>query len=184
MFAVFTRSALVHWGFQPGPEIAALIRDYDGDHYRTWADVMRERRKEQTRILRNKRQSEEWHPAKLWVAYFDQAIFGGWQCMIESLRERAWVDRDRPALIPELLRMFPSVLAFNGPTQRDTWEAWKPAFAAAHRRRTHHRKPRGVVYLWWSGGNEASLSNPQIRFGGLPSPPPPAPQPQLVEVPP
>lgn len=156
MSTVMTRSALVHWGHNPPPEVHSVIVDDSGRHVVTWSDVMKERRERQQRNLLRKLKSFPWRAYKLWVAYFDQTFFGGWHAFLENKDDRTWITPSRCSWpIPQLMDLYPLVL----PTGReDDRERWKIEFAARYRRRTHHRKPLGVTYLWWNGQEKPRLT--------------------------
>jgi len=143
--AIIDRSALIFHGHTVPNDLAYVVSDHAGRRIVTWADVMRDRRERQRRRLELKRHAEPWRAVKLWVAYFDQCIFSGWQAFIEDWRGsgyRTWIDRDRPLWKPAVMELFPM--------SRD-WEDWKPQFARAYQRRRHHRRPLGVAYLWRRG---------------------------------
>lgn len=147
---IFTRSALVFWGHNPAPDVARVEIDWRGERrVVTWADVMHERREWQRRILERKRYVEPWRAHKLWVAYFDQNLFGGWQAFLEDFRGRngrRWIDRDAPGLQKTLMELFPMSLPFGD--AREQWEGWKPLFAHRFKRRMQDHKPLGVAYVW------------------------------------
>lgn len=158
MNSVISRKALISWRSRLGhdttlpADLAAIV---DGRKV-TLAEVMEHRRKRQAEILERKRHS--WpipHSAwKVWVAYYDMPLMGGWQCMIEHYRPgynlgSAWIDRDRRYLKPVLMREFPLILPLG--SEYEQWEAWKIAFATQYKRRTQDRKPLGVSYVWWDG---------------------------------
>jgi hypothetical protein len=168
MNSIITRKALIAWGHNPPPDLAAVRTDHHGRHIITWDDVMAARRKHQAERLQRKR---EWFVShfrayKLWVAYFDQDLMGGWQAMIEDWRGwgySMWVDRDRPWLKPKLMQAFPLVLPLG--SEYEQWAAWKIAFAKQFKRRSHDRRPLGVAYLWWDGSDQPrpiSLNRPTL----------------------
>lgn len=144
MSTIFMRSAFIARGFPVEPTTHSVIIDAPGaePRIRTWEDVHRERRQRQEKILFAKRGGYEprLHAWRLSVAYYDQALFGGWQCMLHRLTESVWVDRDRDWLKPILMSVFPT-------SSCDGWEGWKPAFAEAYRRGTRDGRPRGVCYV-------------------------------------
>lgn len=147
---IMTRSALVYWGHNPAPDVALVLIDDRGRHVVTWADVMRMRRERQQEQLRRKRCVVEWRAYKLWVAYFDQPLMGGWQALLEDWRGRPyseWIDRDRSWLRPMLMKLFPLVPDVG--TENTQWGEWKPAFAEQFERRRQDGRPLGVACLWW-----------------------------------
>ena len=176
MPTVITRSALVAWGRQDIPADLALIEidlGKPGRHVVTWTEVMERRRARQSELLRRKRKglgtSDERRAYKVWVAYFDQWLMGGWQAMIEDFRGRhgfhsSWIDRDRRSLKPILMQAFPLVLPLG--SEGDQWAAWKIAFAGQYERRRQDRKPLGVAYVWYDGrGNlEPCRPLPEARM--------------------
>jgi hypothetical protein len=151
MTTIINRKALVHYGHCPESQVAYLIRDaWHGDRTVTWAEVMAERRERQARILSQRRcvGADLGRAVRLWVAYFDQDLMGGWQAFLDDYRGRSsrlWIDRDsRYDVRPLVMRLFPLTL-FG-------WEEWKVAFAAAYRKRRKAGRPVGVAYLWQRGG--------------------------------
>jgi len=157
MTSIFTRSALVFLGKDPAPNVAGLIRDHSGEHVITWSEVLANRRERQRRILECKRRVQPWRAAKVWIAYFDQFLFGGWQAFIQTIHDSHWIDRDRRSLIATLLSLFPFV---QDDGDERNWEKWKPGFARHFRRRTHHRRPCGVSYVWWDGHDKLAMRHP------------------------
>jgi hypothetical protein len=158
MSTIIMRSALVYWGRNPPPELHSVEIDWKGErHIVTWADVFRERREPMERSPYWKRHVKVWRPHRVWVAYFDQEFFGGWQAFIGDHRGRcgeSWIDRDRDWLKPNLMRLFPLVLPFESDIKSRFYD-WKEAFARAYRRGTHHGRPRGSAIVWWNGGPDA-----------------------------
>ena len=157
---IIDRKALLHWGEALGikrdlPDDLAFIVDdpwRGGRKIVTWSEVMENRRDRQAKILRHKRHVEPWRAVKLWVAYFNQDLFGGWHGFIEDWRGRngrIWIDRDGKGFIAQAMEMFPVGLPLG--SWRERWEEWKPAFAKKFSRGKHDRKPRGVVFLWKRG---------------------------------
>ncbi|MDE2101300.1 MAG: hypothetical protein KGL39_28900 [Patescibacteria group bacterium] len=110
-----------------------------------WIDVLTERRERQARILANRRQvgADLWHAVRLWVAYFDQSLMGGWQAFLDDYRGNClWLDREGKYVeLPQVLKLLPFSLF-------DDWYAWKKAFAAKYERRRQDGKPVGVLFLW------------------------------------
>lgn len=156
MSAIFTRSALMHWGKQKlPPEVAYVTIDHRGvRRVVTWSDVMDQRREKQRCILEWKRHVEEWRAVKIWVAYFDQDLMGGWHAFVEDWRGehgREWIDRDRKFYIQQLMKMFPLVEPGLFDRDGDQWHQWKIEFARKYRRRMQCRRPVGVVYAWRKG---------------------------------
>jgi hypothetical protein len=157
MGTYFTRSALVFHGFNPASNVAGMEIDTRGRHIITWDEVMQKRRERQREQLWRKR---EWfvkpmRAYKLYVAYYDQDLMGGWQAMLEDWRGRdydIWIDRDRRWLEPIIMQAFSLVLPLG--TEREQWCCWKPAFAQQFKRRMQDRQPLGVAYLWWNGDRE------------------------------
>lgn len=120
------------------------------------AEALRERREWQARRLEEKRRVDRWRAYRLWVAYFDQPLMGGWQAFIGDFRGRRgehWIDRDRSWLKPLLMRAYPLLLPF-GRDERERFGDWKEAFARAYRRGSQDGRPRGCAYLWWNGRDE------------------------------
>jgi hypothetical protein len=156
MTAIIKRSFLVAMGQTPPPDLAYVISDHRGRRVVTWAEVLQDRRERQREQLRRKR--EGWGPGperayKLWVAYFDQNLMGGWHAFLETYRpglsQRTWINRDCRWLIPVLMQLFPLVLPLG--SERDQWALWMPAFAQQHKRRMQDRHPVGVAPVWWNG---------------------------------
>lgn len=145
----FTRSALIFWGHNPGPDVAAVAIDHGERRVITWDDLRLKKIERQERSLRWKRSSPVDHAYRVWVAYYDQFIFGGWQAMISRQGESHWIDRDRRWLIPKLLKQFPLVLPIG--SEYEQWQSWKVEFARQFKRRTQDRKPLGVAFVWWDG---------------------------------
>lgn len=158
MTSIIHRSFIVSCGRNPPAELAYIVDDpWNGRRVVTWADVMRERREYQERRLRDKRHVDQWRAYKVWVAYYDMDLFGGWQAFIENGDRRVWIDRDCKGLKPELMRLFPLVIPFD---DGDHWYRWKISFARQYRRGTHHRKPRGVRFVWWNGKDSPQRTRP------------------------
>lgn len=158
MSTTIMRSALEFWGHNPAPDVARVEIDHPGGDRRvvTWADVMRERREDQAWRLANKTTVRHpWRAYRLWVAYFDQDIFGGWHAFLDDFRgdrRGRWLTRYRD--VPDrFMRLFPAGLVL-GDSPYDRLQDWLPAFAKLYRRGTHCRRPRGRVYLWWDGRGE------------------------------
>ena len=149
---IIKRSALVFHGHNPAPDVAEIVVDHRGRHVVTWDDVLAARRERQRRQLEDKRRVVPWRPAKLWVAYFDQWLFGGWQAFVEDRRESQWIDRDRKFLKCDLMKLFPCTLF-------DTWEDWKPRFAQRFARRRQCGRPVGVAFVWVRGYKVASSAS-------------------------
>jgi hypothetical protein len=115
----------------------------------TVEEARRNRRESQAEHLRRKLAVErETHAWKLWVAYFDQRLMGGWQAFLERQGERVWIDRDRKWLMEPLMKLFPTGALF------DDWHDWKRVFAKRFERRRQDRRPLGVAFVWWDGCNE------------------------------
>ncbi len=148
------RSALVYWGHNPAPNVAYVLVNWGGKFGRqtvTWADVMAKRREDQCRRLELKRAIVEWRAYKLWVAYFDQNLMGGWHAFLEDWRGagyRIWIDRDRTWMKAKLMETFPLCLPLG--TECEQWERWKVEFARQFERRRQDRQPVGVAYIWWN----------------------------------
>jgi hypothetical protein len=114
----------------------------------TWADVMKRRCERQ----RRKRQSPLWRPWKLWVAYFDQPLMGGWHTFLEDWRgrdSRVWIDRDRRHIRKSLMGLFPLILPLED--EDSDWRRWQVEFARTYQRRTQHGRPLGVAHVRWDG---------------------------------
>lgn len=163
MTAIITRGWLETWGQNPAPDLAYIISDpLQGRRVVTWGEVMEDRRKRQGKTLDWKRRPpREVHAYKLWVAYFDQDLMGGWQAFIDGYRgdwQHAWIDRDRQWLRATLMQAFPLLLPFGEEWRR--WEAWKPEFARVYQRRRQDRRPLGVAYVWWDGRYELRPAAP------------------------
>lgn len=150
MSSIIMRSALVHWGRKNIP--ANLHSIVDG-RVVTWDEVMAGRREHQKHRLNYIRQVTVPRAWRIWVAYYDMTLMGGWQAMIDYYKPdcydggRVWIDRDCRPLKPVLMATFPLVLPLG--SESEQWEAWKPAFARAYARRSQHRHPLGVAYAWW-----------------------------------
>ena len=131
MTAIITRSAIRFWHGDGRREVVTLGR-------------MRAERKEwqRKRLAHLTRPAPGWRAVRLWVAYFDQDLCGGWHAFLDGYRrDRTWVDRDNKFVIPRLMELFPLGLF-------DRWDDWKPEFARRFRRRNQDRKPVGVATLW------------------------------------
>lgn len=124
------------------PGIAYAFDDGNGFRMVTIEEARDRRRERQRVILERKREpSESWRAVKLWVAYFDMTLMGGWQAFIEDRHGCLWIDRDGKFFKEPLMQLFH--LSFF----RD-WCEWKPAFANRYQRRSHDGMPLGVVCLW------------------------------------
>ena len=152
MTAIIHRGALVFHGHNPAPDVAMIVSDHLGRHVITLEEVMEKRRERQRwRLENNRRGEEEWRAWRLYVAYFDQDMFGGWQAMLDNFKgpqswDSTWIDRDAKGLKEPLMQMFPFLVT-------DWWE-WKPLFAKQYERRRQDGQPVGVRYLWWKGRGE------------------------------
>lgn len=163
------RSALVAWGHPVPNNLASVEVSHEGRHVVTWDEVMIRRRKEQARRLELKRRVHGFRACRVWVAYFDQRLMGGWHAFIEDFRgdvDRTWIDRDRKWLMEPLMELFPASpsLFQDRPDGRFSpvgWEDWKIDFARRFQRGTQHRKPRGVRMLWFDG-RDLRLENPPV----------------------
>jgi hypothetical protein len=151
---IVSRSGAKHWaGRLLPPDVAYIVNGVPV----TWSQVMENRRRRQAEILRRKRHVEEWRAVKLWVAYFDQSLMGGWHAFLDGIsRWRVWIDRDRPWCRKALMDLFPVVEPglFDEESyfpHCPLWERWKVEFAMRYRRRTQDRRPVGVAYLWRRG---------------------------------
>lgn len=143
---IITASAAAFWGRPLPAGVACVERDHRGERAVTYAELGREKRERQARRLAAKREVRAWRAVRLWVAYFDQSLMGGWHAFVEGLDlPRVWVDRDRRHWEETLTRLYPVTL-FAG------WEDWKEAFARAHRAGTQDRRPLGMAYLWHRAG--------------------------------
>lgn len=150
------RSALVYWGRKNIPSDLHSVVD---GRVVTWDEVMAARRARQVDRLWTKR---EWlvrplRAWKVWVAYYDMPLMGGWQAFIEHYRPGfgfglVWIDRDRRWLKEILMKAFPLVLPLGKDWEQ--WEEWKIAFAKEFQRRRHDKRPLGVAYVWWDGRDE------------------------------
>ncbi len=160
---IINRKALIYWGAHFGnprtldADLAYIVQEHSGAPRRkvTWAEVIENRRKRQRERLDRIRQVAEWRPYKLWVAYFDQTLMGGWHAFLEDHRGggyRIWIDRDLSWFREKAFALFPLVLPLGKPYERywPAWEQWKVAFAESFRRRLHDRRPLGVAYIWWN----------------------------------
>ena len=161
--AVMNRKAVEFWGQKPAPPDLAYIQ-FDHAHRRrvvTWAEVMQHRRERQREHLDLIRRTANVRAHKLWVAYFDQSLMGGWQAMIEDYRGRGfdvWIDRDCRRLMLPLMELFPLVLPSG--SERERWERWKPEFARQYERRKQDRRPLGVTYVWWDRHGVQFVASP------------------------
>lgn len=158
---IINRSALIAWGRQNIPADLAYIQIDHGRDSRqvvTWRDVMENRRKKQNERLRLIRHVNQWRACKLWVAYFDQWLMGGWHAFIDSYRgdERHLWTRRGNFITRGLMVEFPLVLPLGDEAQ--SFEAWKIEFAKRYQRGTHDGKPRGVAYVWWNGHDYPKLA--------------------------
>lgn len=156
MSYIMTRSALVHWGHNPPPNVAYVCGDRPGERrIITWGDVMETRRKRQASRLELIRRTERWEAYRVWVAYFDITLMGGWQAFIDNERTRhgygTWIDRDRQHLRQPLMDAFPLVLPLG--SERDNWAAWKAEFAKQYQRGSQDKHPRGCAFVWWNERN-------------------------------
>lgn len=170
MTTIIARKGLEYWsGRKPPPDLACVASDAEGRRVVTWADVMRGRRERQRLILGRKRRFLPWRAVKLWVAYFDQPLMGGWQTFVENWRGQAgrqWFERDAPVSLRErVLALFPLLLPFGTAHQR--WAAWRPEFARRYERRRQDGRPVGVAYLW-RRGDELSLAAPSAVREAIP----------------
>jgi hypothetical protein len=143
--SIMTRSAVVHWGQvlgrkTPIPNELAAVEDGRME-----------------RLERKRQPAQEWRACKLWTAYFDMPLMGGWHAFLEDYRgagRRVWIDRDCRSIIAPLMKLFPLVLPFTGnewdARHSDSWELWKIEFAKTFQRRRQDRKPLGVAYVKWN----------------------------------
>jgi hypothetical protein len=156
---VITRSALIFHGHNPAPEVHSVVIDHRGPGGRrvvTWAEVMDARRQRQRELLRRKLDTPQVRAYKLWVAYFEQNLMGGWHAFLEDHHGagyRIWIDRDMNWMEAVIMAAFPVVDTVG--TERQQWNAWKLAFAQHFARRVHDGRPCGVAYLWWDRRNSA-----------------------------
>jgi hypothetical protein len=166
--SIITRKALIAWStifgnpVKPVPELAYIVTDYRGRRIVTWSDVLDARRKRQQERLRLVRYTPEWRAYRVWVAYFDMPLMGGWQAFIDRGARQCggWIDRDRSWLKPVLMRMFPLLLPLG--TAGEQWEHWKITFAGRFERRRQDRRPVGVTYVWWNEHEEPQFSPPAL----------------------
>lgn len=152
MTTIIHRSALVYHGHEVSDDLAYVVSDHDGRRVVTWPEVLEARRELQRTILARKRHVEPWRAVRLWVAHFDQNLFGGWQAFLGDWLGRhheTWIDRDGKSFKEPLMRLFPVCLPLG--TEYERWERWKEAFALEYRRRRQCRQPVGVAYLWRRG---------------------------------
>lgn len=166
------RKALVHWGHNPGPDVAFVHGDRPGERITTtWAQVMEARRKRQAQRLELIRRSQPWQAYRVWVAYYDMTLMGGWQAFIENHRTMhyygGWIDRDRRWLKPLLMQTFPLILPLG--SEAEQWALWKTAFARQYQRGTHDGRPRGSAFVWWNGRQDpprtvSARLGPKTRF--------------------
>lgn len=146
------RKALEFYGHNPAPGVAFVCGDRPGERrIVTWDDVMETRRKRQAVRLEHKLSHHPTRAYRVWVAYFDMTLMGGWQAFIENHRTMhgygGWIDRDRRQLMGPLMKAFPLVLPLG--SERDQWERWKPEFAKQYQRGRQDRRPRGCSFVWW-----------------------------------
>ena len=129
-----------------------------------WDEVMAERREHQRRTLEIKRRGDNPVRAyKVWVAYYDMNLMGGWQAFIEHRGGHEWIDRDRRWLRPRLMALFPLVIPLGRKCNEDGigsegWDLWKAAFAEQYARRRQCGKPVGVRYCWWDGSDNLRIA--------------------------
>ena len=159
------RKACEYWGQNPPPELAYVRGDRPGERrIVTWDEIMQERRARQSRILASRRMVLD-RPScayRLWVAYFDQDLMGGWHAFIDNIRTRqypgTWIDRDRRHLKPALMEVFPLVASTKKRHElfddRTDWNRWKKAFAEVYSSRMHDEEVVGVRYVWWDGRSD------------------------------
>lgn len=147
------RSALVAWGRTPPPELHSIVSDGINSPRRivTWADVMNTRRERQRDRMNDIRYSAGRRVFRVWVAYFDMELFGGWHAFIDrgERQHGEWIDRDRSWLKPILLKTFPLLLPLG--SESEQWAAWKVEFANRYQRGKHDKRPRGCHFVWWDG---------------------------------
>lgn len=156
MTTIITRSALIAWGHRPASNVASIV---DG-RVVTWQEVIANRRDWQRKRLQEIHSSGviTWRPCKLWVAYFDQRLMGGWHAFLEDRTWRTWVDRDARSMKSRIMELFPLILPFDD--EYEQWHAWKVAFAKAYRKRMQCKKAVGVRYVWQSDRGELRHSRP------------------------
>lgn len=151
---IIKRSWLESMGGNPSPDLAYIISDHHGQRVVTWEDIHQERRRRQRQRLEQlRRGQQELRAYKLWVAYFNQDLMGGWHAFVDTYgtawQGHAWIDRDRRWQQPLIVKAFPILLPLW--PEHELWERWKVAFACRYARRRHHGEPLGVAYLWWDG---------------------------------
>jgi hypothetical protein len=158
--ATMNRKAMERWGHGPAPDVAyCLIHADRRREMVTWAGVMAARRAEQSRRLETKRYARQWRACRLWVAYFDQNLMGGWHAFLDDWRGdsfRVWIRADH--LKRSVIDLFP--LVEGG---LDEWWRWMPAFAEEFERRRQAGRPVGVAFVWWNGFDPPRLGPRQER---------------------
>jgi hypothetical protein len=169
MTTIISRSALAFHGHDPAPDVHSVVIDHRGRRVVTWADVMADRRARQERILARKRHVERERACRIWVAYFDQDLYGGWHAFLGDHRGRrgeAWVNKGRcdGPLASRLMDLFPLVLDF-GDSPKERFGRWMVAFARRYRRGTHHGRPRGCAFLWMGPGHQLGPAIASPRRG-------------------
>jgi len=147
MTAILMRSALVFHGHQPPPELHSILDDGFTRRVVTWAEHLDERRQRQRERLEVLRRGPQRRAYKLWVAYFEQLIFGGWHAFLENREGCHWISR-RGEMPAQIMRLFPLVLPFGDEGERLREMLWMEAFAKAYKRRMHHGRPLGVAVVW------------------------------------
>jgi hypothetical protein len=76
------------------------------------------------------------------VRFFDQDFYGGWHTYLDGVGGFSqWIrvpfgDQDNPF---DLLTLYPLA---------KTYREWMPAFARKYHKGRHHRRPRGVAFMW------------------------------------
>lgn len=123
------------------PDVSHVLidRHYQGGRRLvTWKEVHAERTARQLKRLGWKRGDYsrlEKRAIRVSTWYLDSDIYCGWHCYFDWIGRAEWVQEGSD----ELMRRFPLA---------ESWEDWKPAFAKKFKRNVHHRRPRGVVYMW------------------------------------
>jgi hypothetical protein len=134
--------------------VASMVNYGDGEwHTITFADIGRGKRERQRRRLELRRNFTPWSACRLWVAYFDQRLMGGWQAFLKDRRGECWIDRDRKHAKERLMELFqfPSLFPLD-------WHDWKAEFAVRHQVCRHDGRPLGAVNIWQCGNRlEAAI---------------------------
>jgi len=163
MSTIVMRSAYKLGGlfYRPGRDLGDLHHvesDYRGRRIVTRTEVNVAKLKRHEGNLASIERAAQPRAYKLWTAYYDMDIFGGWQAFVENRDDLTWIDRDNKPSKPRWMKLFPLLL------DQTDWEGWKIECARQYKRATHHGKPRGVVYLMSIPGERGyRICDPRIN---------------------